>query len=1760
MVSVNLCTLRSSSSFLLELCKRSSAQSRGSFPSPLSMTRIPAVSGNLSLPPRKPRYVVLPPVSLFFVREFHLSQSYHDGLLKLQAKDYGRARELFEAVLKDPLISSSKIGKHAGDAHLLQLRFLSLKNLASVFLQQGSEHYDSALQCYLHAVEIDCKDSVVWNQLGTLSCTMGLYSTSRWAFEQGLLCSPNNWNCMEKLLEILITIGDEVACLSLADLILTHWPSHSRALHVKKVIQDAEPVSFAARGIDKLEPKHIRLRFPEKRKAINGEIAESLPVKKLKQTTELQLSGATWATLVDAILGLLLPAASNLSELEFSRQKTLLNGKTAIRQGDDTCTREFDLRVFANTRINIYLSSSSHIIEDSAVREMSQCGEHTPVTCSFDETRMTKERDICPDKEHHQERRSMRLERLRSRKLGKEDLEFSGGKDPSKVVFQTLEPFMLSKSGSSNIDCLGNVRGVYSGSHTYSPYQEYKDVAQFISKASKNIGAYHLGHLLLEEISKVNIPFQDCFARVLDIEKLTRYWGQERTPLCHIYLGELCFDQALILDNESKQQELLSEASYHLCKVIELVAMDSVNALAGSCEYLNGLEGSLHVDDTIKRDSVSCTSENEEILINKLHSHALEFALYQECDKEIHTQKSEYILGTFLLVKWLVRSLTSDKVLHKINLIIVDSVLQKVNSELMENGLYTKCMEFLSPLLLSTKDVDLDLLSASSKGREGAISLELNAIDVLLSACEKAEPMDNVAILNCHRRKLQLLAVASGMLGFSTSENEKDSFPTTNTTADLGNPESINKLQFHMVAEEVQDISRIVSKMRTVIDQNDPHGCNNSMVGVIGDIQSLLLAVMCDSVRRILKLSVSGNLNHTDQLESCLLVDASITFCKLQHLLPSVLAKAQGQGWEGRMFLKFAIKHLLALDMKLRALSGAIGKEDMLQRDVLHQSNEGCCLPNEDKVDDKDGDILGKFLIDLNFESSEQRNGATIAAEISNHRNDSEMEKVELGIENALDQSFFCLYGLNINPDSSSEEDLALHKNTSRGDYQSKEQCADVFQYVLPYARALSRAGLVKLRRVFRAIRKHFPQPPDDLLSENSIDKFLDSPDLCEDKLFELCRGSGSQEAVMNLLFVNGRGPESLKASSALGSESYMEVYGNLYYLIAQAEDTSATDKYPGFVLKREGEEFVEQNASLLKYDLLCNPLRFESWHKLANIYDEEVDLLLNDGSKHISILDWRKNASLPQRVEIGRRRSRRCLLMSLGLAKALDQQSQIHELLALVYYDNIQNVVPFYDQRFLVPKRDASWIVFCQNSMKHFEKAFALKPDWLHAFYQGKLCEKLGYSYSQAFSYYIKAAAMNPSAVDPVYRMHASRIKLLYNCGKRNLSVLQVVATHAFTQETKDKILNMFNWTSLDLMNPNRMKDSASEISKDTGCNKDLLDEAWHVLYDDCLSALQICVEGELKHFHKARYMLAQGFYKRGEPGDLERAKEELSFCFKSSRSAFTINMWEIDGSTKKGRRKYPGHGGNKRNLEVSLSESSRKFITCIRKYILFYLDLLGKTNDLSTLERAYLYLRMDKKFYLCLCDIVPIAIGKYIQVLASSIRNSVATRPTDSASLEQFLDRLFNLFIDHVSILPDLSSLPEVNDPEISETNIYGYVHQYIDLLESDIRVDCLEAINEKIRKRYKNPKLSCSNFAKICKHASLAWCRALLMKLASMTPTSESDPMTDHGIHGGVLENDPLLYVDLKPDDFFGTAVSEGLMHSRLGLELVPDFVEN
>lgn len=195
-----------------------------------------------------------------------------------------------------------------------------------------------------------------------------------------------------------------------------------------------------------------------------------------------------------------------------------------------------------------------------------------------------------------------------------------------------------------------------------------------------------------------------------------------------------------------------------------------------------------------------------------------------------------------------------------------------------------------------------------------------------------------------------------------------------------------------------------------------------------------------------------------------------------------------GEGEEGT-FLKFAIKRLLALNMKLKSNFSSPNEETIGCEQQL--SNNSPVKASQDglRSDTLDVDMGGAETNDTIAVKKDNSDGITsnetpsqsglekenVLVECEKHCNDSdksnendqgtdcgnelsvdEREELELMIENALDQCFFCLYSLNLRSDSSYEDELVLHRNTSRGDYQTKEQCADVFQYVLPYAKGSS--------------------------------------------------------------------------------------------------------------------------------------------------------------------------------------------------------------------------------------------------------------------------------------------------------------------------------------------------------------------------------------------------------------------------------------------------------------------------------------------------------------------------------------------------------------------------------------------------------------------------------------------------------------------------------------------------------------------------------
>lgn len=188
-------------------------------------------------------------------------------------------------------------------------------------------------------------------------------------------------------------------------------------------------------------------------------------------------------------------------------------------------------------------------------------------------------------------------------------------------------------------------------------------------------------------------------------------------------------------------------------------------------------------------------------------------------------------------------------------------------------------------------------------------------------------------------------------------------------------------------------------------------------------------------------------------------------------------ANGDGEVEEGT-FLKRAIKHLLSLDMKLKSNfnnSSDRGLETMQCEDQLSHDNHD--KTSVDKSTSDTGNVATaavNFSMDQSDIDKEEKANSQFK-ELDSELIEDEREELESAIDNALDQCFFCLYGLNLRSDSSYEDDVVLHKNCSRGDYQTKEQCADVFQYILPYAKASSVSGFSAPLLLITPVSLYFP-------------------------------------------------------------------------------------------------------------------------------------------------------------------------------------------------------------------------------------------------------------------------------------------------------------------------------------------------------------------------------------------------------------------------------------------------------------------------------------------------------------------------------------------------------------------------------------------------------------------------------------------------------------------------------------------------------------
>jgi calcineurin-binding protein cabin-1 len=364
-----------------------------------------------------------------------------------------------------------------------------------------------------------------------------------------------------------------------------------------------------------------------------------------------------------------------------------------------------------------------------------------------------KEDSSVPGKgQQSHERCSTRAGRIGSQKIWKN--KGGSGKD-ADAIFHSLEQF-IPKEMSSNkeIDYSGEIPDV----SWYTPELEASDVEEFIGSIPEYCNASELASLLLEEIADLELPFGDYFIKLPELEQATRQWHRDRTPRCHLYLAEVCFDLGTHPGNEMRRGEFLSNSNYHICMFQADFLSHGGTSLDITSHWARfyWICGSLSLSEGDK--------ERAQADFNHAISHMRESIFLPNCKNE----------------KWL----TVERITCEVYSIQLDNLLRDHNGG-VEKLSYSQRVNVLSPLLLSNKVVKRD---------PDAVAKEICALDLLISACEKEETLNLKVYLDSNKRKLQLLTSLAGLNKAVPEDSEIKEISNSN--------------QFEQILRVIQDISK----------------------------------------------------------------------------------------------------------------------------------------------------------------------------------------------------------------------------------------------------------------------------------------------------------------------------------------------------------------------------------------------------------------------------------------------------------------------------------------------------------------------------------------------------------------------------------------------------------------------------------------------------------------------------------------------------------------------------------------------------------------------------------------------------------------------------------------------------------------------------------------------------------------------------------------------------------------------------------------
>nr|XP_018916793.1 PREDICTED: calcineurin-binding protein cabin-1-like [Bemisia tabaci] len=141
---------------------------------------------------------------------------YREILTLQQAHKWDEAEEAYKSLLSSDILAKTTgtLGPETCRVQhsLLHMKYSCLKNLGNIFIQK--KDFQSSLDYYLQAVEIDNSDITVWFRIGRIAMRIADLNLAISAFLEGLRCNPRHWPCLDNIITIFYAVGDFLACLS----------------------------------------------------------------------------------------------------------------------------------------------------------------------------------------------------------------------------------------------------------------------------------------------------------------------------------------------------------------------------------------------------------------------------------------------------------------------------------------------------------------------------------------------------------------------------------------------------------------------------------------------------------------------------------------------------------------------------------------------------------------------------------------------------------------------------------------------------------------------------------------------------------------------------------------------------------------------------------------------------------------------------------------------------------------------------------------------------------------------------------------------------------------------------------------------------------------------------------------------------------------------------------------------------------------------------------------------------------------------------------------------------------------------------------------------------------------------------------------------------------------------------------------------------------------------------------------------------------